>query len=285
MTYRSILHIASSSRHHVGPLSVAQPLPSDGLRYADPFVLLHHAGPQQFEASQAGARIDPHPHRGFSPVTFVYQGAVLHHDSLGNSSVVGPGEVQWIDAGNGIIHSEGPAPSMQEQGGALELIQLWVNVPASAKALPARYQELPSEKLVEHTFHGGRIRVVAGAVNGLHGPAQTFSDVAAAMLWLDQGAAFEWQAALPTCLVYVLGGSVHVWDGEDRRRIAAQHLVVLSEGSGVRLEAEEESRLLLLEATPLGEPMVAGGPFVMNTNREVYQAFVDYQEGKMGELT
>ncbi len=264
---------------------MAQPLPSDGLRYADPFVLLHHAGPQDFEAGAQSGRIDPHPHRGFSPVTFVFQGAVLHNDSLGNTSVVGEGEVQWIDAGNGIVHSEGPAPALQQQGGPLELIQLWVNVPAVAKALPARYQELHTAALVELALDGARMRVVSGAVNGLRGPAQTFSDVASAMLWLNRGASFEWLATLPTCLVYVLGGSVRVSNGEGSERISAQHLVVLGDGSGVRLEAEEDARLLLLEATPLGEPMVAGGPFVMNTNREVYQAFVDYQEGRMGSLS
>lgn len=284
MPYRPIHHIASSTHHHVGPLSVAQPLPSDELRYADPFVLLHHAGPQSFEPGQAGQRIDPHPHRGFSPVTFVYQGAVLHHDSLGNTSVVGAGEVQWIDAGNGIVHSEGPAPIMQQTGGELELIQLWVNVPSTAKALPARYQELSAGTLMEHVDRGARLRVVAGVVNSMRGPAQTHSPVAAAMLWLEPDATFEWQATLPTCLVYVLGGDVQVSDGEATRHINERQLVQFASGSGVRITAWASARLLLLEAVPLNEPMVAGGPFVMNSNREVYQAFMDYQEGKMGSL-
>lgn len=284
MQSRPITHTASAMLTSVGPLSVAQTLPSEGLRYADPFVLLHHAGPQHIQASAEAHRIDPHPHRGFAPVTFVYQGSVLHRDSLGNESIVGPGEVQWIDAAQGIIHSEGPAPALQQEGGVLELVQLWVNVPRHAKMIAPSYQELGSNRIADVIEGGSRLRVVSGTVNGHSGPANTHSAVHTAMMWLEEGADFHWHVDSPTCLIYVLGGEVRVSNSGVEQAVHERSLVVFGAGDNVSLTASQQSRILLLAAEPLNEPMIAGGPFVMNSRAEIFQAFDDYQHGKMGSL-
>ncbi len=147
MKKRSVKIITDSQMTSVGPLSVAQPLPAPTLRGADPFILLHHAGPQVFEAGTEAHRIEPHPHRGFEPVTFVYKGAVLHKDTMGNEGSISAGEVQWITSGSGILHSEGPTEELQQSGGELELIQLWVNLPAAKKMMAPAYQELHADHI------------------------------------------------------------------------------------------------------------------------------------------
>jgi redox-sensitive bicupin YhaK (pirin superfamily) len=278
---RPVISVGSPLHTSVGPLRVAQPLPTHDIDYLDPFVLLHHAGPQAVVAGADEHRIDPHPHRGFAPVTFVYDGAVLHRDSLGNESIVRAEGVQWINAAKGIVHSEGPAAELRRDGGNLELIQLWVNVPRATKMIEPSYQELTPDRipLVEHS--GVRLRVVSGSACGVVGPAVTQSPVTSVMAWLEPGASVQWNVADPTAAVYILGGTVLIGG----RAITTGYLAVLGEGSQVTIEATETSRLLLLSGQPLNEPVATGGPFVMNTKQEVYQAFMDYQNGHMGVLT
>jgi len=267
---------------------VAQPLPSDTVNYADPFVLLHHAGPQTIVAGAKEHRIDPHPHRGFAPVTFVYRGAVLHRDSLGNESIVGPGEVQWINAASGIVHSEGPAPDLRRTGGDLELIQLWVNLPAAHKMDPPSYQELSSPLIPVVRHDGVTLRVVAGTLESEAGPAVTQSPVTAIMAELETESTYQWAVDDETALVYVLGGSIRV----DDTTVRSRELAILGPGTVVSLAAlegggqngTEPVSLLLLAGQPLREPLATGGPFVMNTRLEIYNAFMDFQEGKMGTL-
>jgi quercetin 2,3-dioxygenase len=277
---RYIIAVGNPLHTSVGPLSVAQPLPGHEVDYLDPFVLLHHAGPQDVIAGAEEHRIEPHPHRGFAPVTFVFEGAVLHRDSLGNESIVRSGEVQWINAARGIVHSEGPAPELGRDGGRLELIQLWVNVPQSTKMIEPSYQELSSDRLPEVSLDGVRLRIVSGTAFGVTGPAITQSPVTSVMAWMEQGSSVTWNVDDPTAAVYVLGGSVLIGG----QGTTVGHLAVLGEGTEVTITAEENSRLLLLAGKPLQEPIVTGGPFVMNTRLEVYQAFMDYQNGLMGTL-
>lgn len=277
---RPVKSIGNPLYTSVGPLRVAQPLPTHDIDYLDPFVLLHHAGPQDVVAGADEHRIDPHPHRGFAPVTFVYDGAVLHRDSLGNESIVRAEGVQWINAAKGIVHSEGPAPELRRDGGTLELIQLWVNVPRSTKMMDASYQELSPERIPLVELPGVRLRVVSGAAFGAVGPAITQSPVTSVMMWMEAGASLHWDVTDPTAAVYVLGGTVLIGGLVTN----AGHLAVLGEGSGVTMEAQEGARLLLLAGQPLNEPVATGGPFVMNTKQEVYQAFMDYQSGLMGVL-
>lgn len=288
MSQRQVTRISTSLMTSVGPLSVAQPLPSDTVNYADPFVLLHHAGPQTIVAGAEEHRIDPHPHRGFAPVTFVYRGAVLHRDSLGNESIVGPGEVQWINAASGIVHSEGPAPDLRKTGGALELIQLWVNLPAAHKMDPPSYQELSSPLIPVVRHQGVTLRVVAGTLEAEAGPAVTQSPVTAIMAELETESSYQWADDDETALVYVLGGTIRV----DDTTVRSRELAILGPGTVVSIAAVEGSgtnssepiSLLLLAGQPLREPLATGGPFVMNTRLEIYNAFMDFQEGKMGTL-
>lgn len=282
---RSVRLITDSHMTGVGPLVVAQPLPTAALRIADPFLLLHHAGPQTFEAGATAHRIDPHPHRGFEPVTFVYRGSVLHRDSLGNEGRIGAGEVQWITSGSGIVHSEGPTADLQESGGELELIQLWVNLPAAKKMIEPAYQELhrtdiPRVSLLNDAL---TLDVVAGSYGSVSGPATTHSPMITAMGHFTAGA----KGTIPSSsheqvLLYVLNGSVKI-NGE--HTVDRHHLVAFgTEGDTIEIETLTDGSLLFLAGDPLNEPVAMYGPFVMNTDDELRAAFRDYAGGKMGTL-
>lgn len=294
-TMSSIKLVTKGMPTSVGPLSVAQPLPVAALRYADPFILLHHAGPQYIEPTPNPHKIEAHPHRGFEPVTFVYQGNVLHRDSLGNEGYIGAGEVQWITSGSGIIHEEGPTLDLARTGGNLELIQLWINLPAEKKMMQPAYQELHKEKLPELSVLSGQgtLSIVAGKIQGIGGPAVTQSPITAAMGWLTSGANGELPLPdMQTVLLYVLGGDVTV----DGHRITGGQLALFNEQTSnlqsngtsqeasVPIEVHEDARILLLGGTPLNEPIVSYGPFVMNTEDEIRAAFRDYAGGKFGTL-
>lgn len=291
---RSIARITDGMTTSVGPLSVRQPLPVAALRYADPFILLHHAGPQYIEPTPNPHKIEAHPHRGFEPVTFVYQGNVLHRDSLGNEGHIGSGEVQWITSGSGIIHEEGPTYELARTGGNLELIQLWVNLPASKKMMQPAYQELHADQLPKTTIldGAGTLAIVSGQIGTHIGPAVTQSPVASAMGWLSKGG--KGLFPLPhyeTVLLYVLGGSIRIG-----AHLLSSGRLALFEGltaSGndnnsndaqTHIEVLEDSRILLLGGTPINEPIVSYGPFVMNTEDEIREAFRDYAGGKFGSL-
>jgi len=283
--FRSVRIITSSLLTGVGPLRVAQPMPVHALRNLDPFILLHHAGPQRFDASGGVHRIDPHPHRGFEPVTFVYRGSVHHKDSLGNSGIIHGGEVQWITSGSGIIHSEGPTEELQQSGGEIELIQLWVNLPASDKMCVPSYQELHNSTIPVVRINDNQLtlRVISGEVMSHKGPAKTRSSVTTAMGSFTSE--LDAELVLPgneTLALYVLNGALIV-NGE--HRVERHQLVVFNnDGTRIHLASESSGDLLLLGGEPLREPIAQYGPFVMNTDDEIQQALVDYRDGKMGTL-
>jgi redox-sensitive bicupin YhaK (pirin superfamily) len=282
---RPVRLITHSLRTGVGPLTVAQPLPVHALRHADPFLLLHHAGPQRFEAGAEAHRIEPHPHRGFEPVTFVYRGTVLHRDSLGNEGSISAGEVQWITSGSGIVHSEGPTEDVQRTGGELELIQLWVNLPASKKMMTPQYQELHTDAIPSVTFLDGALtlNVVAGSYGGVTGPARTQTPIMAAMGHFTAGANGTLVApSMEQVLIYVLNGRVTINGQHDVER----HNLVAFDGSGdtISFHAHTDGSILFLAGEPIGEPIAQYGPFVMNTEEEIRTAFRDYAGGKFGVL-
>lgn len=282
---RPVSIITDSLLTNVGPLNVKQPLPVAALHDADPFILLHHAGPQPVEPGVFHGRVDPHPHRGFEPVSFVYRGSLLHRDSLGNEGSISSGEVQWITSGRGIIHSEGPSEQLLREGGELEIIQLWVNLPAAKKMMAPAYQEIHRESIptVGILGDGGTLQLVAGELAGVCGPATTQSPIMAAMGTINAGASGEIEVpAMRTLLLYVLGGSLRV----NNEHIVEHHkLVVFAEhGQSITLEASEQTSILLLAGEPLEEPIMAYGPFVMNTEDEIRQAFLDFRQGAMGQL-
>jgi quercetin 2,3-dioxygenase len=258
----------------MGPLTVRQPLPSEELPYLDPFVLLHHAPPKDFSG---GAGVSWHPHRGFAPVTFIFRGGVRHRDTQGNDATVLAGGTQWMHAGSGLLHDETPVP------GETELIQLWINSPARHKMDTPSYHPLSPEATPASISADGLVtlHVVAGELGGVKGPIRTLSPVNAATVDARHGGVME--IALPpmhNAFIYLLDGALRFADGT---MASGLHQVVFtSDGDGIRFEAVEDTRALLMSGEPIGETIVSHGPFVMNTEDEIRAAFRDYRNGAMG---
>ncbi|MCC3158920.1 pirin family protein [Hymenobacter sp. 15J16-1T3B] len=259
-------------------------LPVGTLEQIDPFLLLDHIGPVGLEPYNAGLPFGPHPHRGFATVTVVLAGAVLHHDSRGNRQVVGAGGVQWMTAGRGIIHAENLPRELRETGGKLELLQLWINLPAALKMEQPAYQGLPADALPVVTSDEGRaiLTAVAGAWPGAQGPARPLRPVQMALLQLQAGGRYEWSVGAElNAMVYAVRGAVRV----NGAALASRQLLALAnDGDTVVIEAGIEALLLLGAAQPLNEPLARQGPFVMNTTTQLMEAVRDYQMGRMGML-
>lgn len=284
MKLRSVKNLTYGQQFKMGPLRVRQPLPAGKLEQISPFVLLHHAGPTQHPANAAEERLSPHPHRGFEPVTFLFSGKLHHKDSAGNEGLLESGDVQWMTAGSGILHSEGPSPAFAKEGGTLELIQLWVNLPRDYKMTAPKYQDLKRDSfpLLLKDDDKLRVRVVAGGVEDQTGPASTFSPILALMLDFDEGAHATF--SIPhgyNALLYVLDGDVE----SNTKRIERYNLAQFdTEGDGVEIKTFSKGHALLLAGEPINEPVVSYGPFVMNYPGEIKQAILDYESGKMGVL-
>ncbi|MDR5866279.1 pirin family protein [Halomonas koreensis] len=256
-----------------------------GAEHISPFLMLDHAGPHTFKPARRPRGVGQHPHRGFETVTLVYEGELEHRDSTGSGGKIGEGDVQWMTAGAGIVHEEFHSRAFTERGGRLEMVQLWVNLPARDKDTPAAYQtlldaDIPSVPLDDEA---GRVRVVAGSYLGHEGPASTFTPI---NMW-DLRLAAGRHATLPVpedhnTLLVVLEGTVQV-NGDT---VVRDEAVVSFErrGEELYLEANNDAKLLLLSGEPIEEPVVGHGPFVMNSVEEIHQAFADFQRGKYGAL-
>jgi redox-sensitive bicupin YhaK (pirin superfamily) len=277
----------SAGRHWVGdgfPVRTLLAYPNLG-PVISPFLLLDHAGPQQFPPTERRLGVGAHPHRGFETVTIVYAGEVEHRDSAGGGGRIGPGDVQWMTAASGLVHEEFHGREFARRGGLFEMVQLWVNLPARHKWEPPRYQAIVDAQIPAVDLPGGqgRVRVIAGAWGGARGPAETFTPVHVWDLRLASGQPIE--LAVPdghTTALVVLDGSVDV-DGEES--IGAAEVGLFDrEGDHIRLAAARSARALLLAGEPIDEPIVGQGPFVMNTAQEIRQAILDYQAGKLGQL-
>lgn len=249
-----------------------------------PFLLLDYAGPAKFEPSPAPRGVDWHPHRGFETVSIAYEGEVEHEDTAGNKGRIGPGDVQWMTAGSGLLHKEMHGENFAKNGGNFELIQLWVNLPAKAKMTAPRYQELLDANIPSVALPGGgRVRVIAGEFADAKGPAQTHTPV---NLWdLRLPAGVEATLNLPaghTSALFVLSGKVLVNTSEALGE--AELAVFERDGQTVVVNAESDTKILVLSGEPIDEPVVGYGPFVMNTQQEIRQAIADYQDGKLGRI-
>ncbi|MNX35204.1 Quercetin 2,3-dioxygenase [compost metagenome] len=254
-------------------------------RHASPFLLLDYAGPAPFTPTDQPRGVGQHPHRGFETVTIVYKGEVSHRDSTGQGGTIGPGDVQWMTAGAGILHEEFHSEAFTRDGGELEMVQLWVNLPAKDKMAAPGYQaivdaQIPSVPLPEGA---GSVRVIAGDYLGHKGPARTFTPIDVWDLRLNQGA----QVTLPvpeghTAAVVVLRGTVQV-NGETVVR-DAQMVLLDRAGDALTLDANNDAVVLLLSGEPIDEPIVGHGPFVMNTRDEIVQAMKDFGSGKFGQM-
>jgi redox-sensitive bicupin YhaK (pirin superfamily) len=286
MSNRTIKTMLYGDVFDMGGLPVRQPIPSGKIEQVDPFLLLHHADvkvPKHVPANKAG--VGPHPHRGFSPVTFIFKGGVHHRDSRGNNSTIYEGGTQWMHAGMGIIHSERPPDNIFDMGGRQEIIQLWINSPAKNKMDQPYYYPLTKDETPILTSADGltTIHVIAGELDNIKGPMPTLSPVNTFTVEMKKGAQYFF--TLPSthnAFMYVLDGKLtinnqHIIDG----KYAA---VFNNDGTGFELEALEDSRLFLGSGEPLNEPVASHGPFVMNDQTEILEAFRDYQKGKMGVL-
>ena len=250
-----------------------------------PFLLLDHAGPATFEAATAPRGVDWHPHRGFETVTVVYEGEVDHEDTAGNRGSIGPGDVQWMTAGAGVLHKEFHSPAFTRRGGRFEVLQLWVNLPAKSKMTAPRYQGLVAADFpgVELPGGAGSVRVLAGEFGGVRGPASTFTPVALLDVRLRAGKAARlplgegWSAGL-----FVLDGRIRVNGAETAER---EELAVFQRaGRDIELEALADARLFVMAGEPIDEPIAGYGPFVMNTQEEIRRAFVDFHAGRLARI-
>ncbi len=250
-----------------------------------PFLLLDHAARRRFDASPFKRGVGEHPHRGFETVTFAYEGEVEHRDSAGGGGRIGPGDVQWMTAASGVVHEEKHSQAFSERGGDFEMVQLWVNLPGEKKMSEPSYQPLLDREFPRMDLGAAEGRLVAGEMNGLRGPAKTHTPITLFDLRFHQSGSTEF--ALPkgwTTLVFPLEGNVAA--GPDREPIPARHFGVFDrdDDGAIQLHADPGARVLMLAGQPLDEPVVAYGPFVMNTREEIVQAFQDYQSGRMGRL-
>ncbi|MGB3291005.1 MAG: pirin family protein [Burkholderiaceae bacterium] len=249
-----------------------------------PFLLLDYAGPADFTPSAKKRGVGQHPHRGFETVTIVYEGEVAHRDSTGRGGTIGPGDVQWMTAGAGILHEEFHSDAFTKSGGTLHMAQLWVNLPAKDKMAAPGYQAILGSNIPELPLpnQAGTLRVIAGEHEGSKGPARTFSPLNVWDMRLKQGGVAElklregWNTA-----IIVMRGTV-LLNGDAVVR-EAQMAVLDPSGSDVTIEANNDAILLLLSGEPIDEPIVGYGPFVMNTQEEITQAMVDFNSGRFGQ--
>jgi len=284
---REVREIVTAHRQREGAgFVVRRPLPSVKLRMADPFLLIDEMGPVDYRPGEAVGAPD-HPHRGFETVTYVLDGEFEHEDSAGHRGALRPGDVQWMTAGAGIVHSEMPSRRIREEGGRVHGFQIWVNLPARLKMTRPRYQEVSRSGIPEAKTPDGlaTVRVVAGEALGVRAVIDTLTPIVYQDWSLADGADVTTKvAAEQRALVYVFEGAARV--GNEGTLVKSGQLAVLGDGDSVRLRGEgEPGRLLLLAGVPIGEPVVHYGPFVMNSSREIEEAVRDYQTGRMGEIT
>ncbi|MEF8793310.1 pirin family protein [Thiohalorhabdus sp.] len=265
---------------------VRRPFPGHGLQMVDPFLLLDEMGPKDWAPGQAQGAPD-HPHRGFETVTYMLDGRFEHRDSFGFSGQLNPGDVQWMTAGAGVVHSEMPEETLRRDGGRVHGIQLWVNLPATDKWVQPRYQDTPAERIPEVTGDWGRARVIAGEALGASAVIETRIPILYLHLTIEPG--HEVTVEVPAAyqgFVYPLAGSGTVSVGDNA--LADGELGLLGEGEPVRLGApagtDQPADLLLVAGRPLGEPVARYGPFVMTNREEIDQAFQDFRDGRMGEI-
>jgi redox-sensitive bicupin YhaK (pirin superfamily) len=254
-------------------------------RHISPFLLLDYAAPTVFAPAARPRGVGEHPHRGFETVTIVYQGEVAHRDSVGNRGVIGPGDVQWMTAAAGILHDEFHSPAFMRRGGALEMAQLWVNLPAKHKLAPPRYQSILSTQIPQLALPGGAgtLRVIAGGYSGQQGAAATFSELNVWDVRLQSGK--EVTLSLPqdhSAAIAVLRGAI---TANGSREAKDAELVLLERsGSEIHMSAAADSTMLVLSGVPIAEPIAGYGPFVMNTRQEIETAMDDFRSGKFGQM-
>ena len=286
MTARTVRKTYRALRDDIGDLHTWRPLPNSELEQVDPFLFLNHHGPQTYPPGNRGLPFGPHPHRGFETVTFILEGSLMHKDTGGHESVITAGGVQWMTAGRGLEHAELSPPEFLRDGGPLEILQLWVNLPSRLKMTDPRYVGLQKETIPSISADDGRVTVhlISGKWSVHQGPVTSITGVAMMTIDLLAGGALTLHAPVShNVFLYVVRGEVRV----GAVSTGAFHLVDLNQdGDSVEITAAEQSLLIFGHAEPIGEPVVAHGPFVMNSVEEIVQAVRDYEAGKFrGNVT
>ena len=283
MNLRSVNKIIPSQKINMGGHILEQPLPNVVMDQLDPFLLIHHAEWEHpGHQKQQDVGIGGHPHRGFSPVTFIFEGDIRHQDSFGNDQVVSKGGTQWMHAGKGIIHSERPSKRLAEEGGAQEIIQFWVNSPSKNKMEPSSYHPLEESDTPYIEGSKFKIHIVAGTYDNIKGPAPTYTP----MLLMRGIINSKGETIIKTnpnfnTLIYLLDGAMTINGNE----VSAKDLIWFkNDGSMIELKAQLDTRFIMLSGQPIGEEVTSYGPFVMNTQTEILEALRDSQMGKMGVL-
>jgi len=284
---RKVKKIIPSSKVNMGGIILDQPLPNKSTDQIDPFLLIHHWNdvlPGEQKQNEAG--VGPHPHRGFSPVTFIFKGGVHHRDSRGNNSIVYAGGTQWMNAGMGIVHSERPYKELAEKGGEFEIIQFWVNNPAKFKMKQPSYQPLSKEETPVYITEDGKAKVfvVAGSYKNIEGKISANSPLITLRLELEENGKLDFSIPKEyNTLIYLLDGGLTVKDSEQAK---AKDLIWFDNDgeTEIKISATRKTRAILLAGEPINEKVASYGPFVMNTQTEILEAMRDAQMGKMGVL-
>jgi redox-sensitive bicupin YhaK (pirin superfamily) len=282
MTLKTIIGLHPSHRDDIADLVTRRPVPGPRVQQVDPFLFLNHHGPQVYSANNRGLPFGPHPHRGFETVTFILEGELMHRDSVGFESVIRAGGVQWMTAGSGLVHAELSPEAFKRVGGPLEILQLWVNLPSRLKFTPPRYQGLQGDQIPILPIANGKaqLSLIAGEWGGSTGPVESITGNFMSTITADAGARMAFGGlAGRNVFLYAVSGALKV----NGQAVAQHHLVELDIAGGeIEIEAVTAARLVFGHGAPIGEPVVAHGPFVMNTVDEIRQAITDYQAGTFG---
>lgn len=282
MQAKTLKRLHPAHRDDIGDLVTRRPLPGPAIPQLDPFLFLNHHGPQVYPPNNRGLPFGPHPHRGFETVTFILDGELSHLDSGGHESIIGPGGVQWMTAGSGLVHAELSPESFKRAGGPMEILQLWVNLPGRLKMTTPNYLGLQAPEIPMVETGGASIEVISGEVAGVTGPFPSLIGIEMGVVRLAPGGAVDLPVAKGrAAFLYVVSGGIAIGG-----QVAPKwNLVELNDdGDAVAFDAPEGAVVLLGHAEPIGEPVFAHGPFVMNTREEIIQAIDDYNAGKFGAV-
>ncbi len=279
MTTRPVLNLHPAMRDDIADLVTRRPVPSRQINNIGAFLFLNHHGPQTYAPGNRGLPFGPHPHRGFETVTFILEGDLAHRDSGGHESVIHAGGVQWMTAGSGLVHEEVSPEAFKRAGGPMEILQLWVNLPSQLKMTAPRYTGVQKNQIPTIEAEGVALNLISGEWHGMKGPITSLTGVFMTTLDMKAGGRIVFDGLEGRdVFCYVVRGDVAI-NGAD---VSHFNLVEFGEGDLVDIEAIKDSVLLFGYAAPINEPIVAHGPFVMNTVAEIHQAYADYQAGKFG---
>jgi quercetin 2,3-dioxygenase len=285
MKPRTVEQVTIADKVQMGRDFIYQPFPSHQLRNVDPFILLHHWGPYQFPPNNDALALGAHPHRGFEPVTFIFNGEVWHRDTMGNDSIIKEGGVQWMTAGKGVMHSEMGTDEFHKKGGAFEIIQVWMNLPKKLKMTEPSYQGFQKDSIPVVSQDGGKVKiaVVSGKVEDKTGPISSITGISAYTIYMEANSKASFSTnENKAALLYMLDGNAIV-NGKNIEE-GRSAITFKNDGNGITIETTAPSRFLYLEGDAIKEPVAQYGPFVMNTMEELHEAFDDFNSGKMGIL-